>query len=99
MLVHQSHAGAIIGKQGSKIKELREATGAQMKVFQECCPQSTDRVVLLTVEAYVVDDKPFFNYPLEFKGQNAKYNQSHDGIHTRSHLKLLNVMLDVHIFF
>jgi heterogeneous nuclear ribonucleoprotein K len=54
MLVHQSHAGAIIGKQGSNIKELREATGAQIKVFQECCPQSTDRIVLLTVEAYVI---------------------------------------------
>lgn len=49
MLVHQSHAGAIIGKQGSKIKELREQTGAQIKVFQECCPQSTDRIVLITL--------------------------------------------------
>jgi heterogeneous nuclear ribonucleoprotein K len=48
MLVHQSHAGAIIGKQGSKIKELREQTSSQMKVFQECCPQSTDRIVLIT---------------------------------------------------
>ncbi|KAI1712758.1 KH domain-containing protein [Ditylenchus destructor] len=48
MLVHQSHAGAIIGRAGSKIKELREQTGANIKVFQECCPQSTDRVVLFT---------------------------------------------------
>lgn len=48
MLVHQSHAGAIIGKQGIKIKELRELTQAQIKVFQECAPQSTDRVVLIS---------------------------------------------------
>lgn len=48
MLVHQSHAGAIIGRGGSKIKELREQTGSNIKVFQECCPQSTDRVALFT---------------------------------------------------
>ncbi|KAI6232638.1 KH domain protein [Aphelenchoides fujianensis] len=47
-LVHQSHAGAIIGRQGAKIKELREQTGALLKVFQECAPLSTDRVVLIS---------------------------------------------------
>ena len=45
MLVHQSHAGAIIGRGGSKIKELREQTHSNLKVHQECCPNSTDRVV------------------------------------------------------
>jgi hypothetical protein len=44
VLVHQSHAGAIIGRAGSKIKELREQTQCRFKVFQECCPMSTDRV-------------------------------------------------------
>uniref|UniRef100_A0A915ESE0 K Homology domain-containing protein n=1 Tax=Ditylenchus dipsaci TaxID=166011 RepID=A0A915ESE0_9BILA len=48
ILVHQSHAGAIIGRGGTKIKELREQTSSNIKVFQECCPQSTDRVVSLT---------------------------------------------------
>jgi len=43
-LVHQSHAGAIIGRGGSKIKELREQTQCRFKVFQECCPMSSDRV-------------------------------------------------------
>jgi heterogeneous nuclear ribonucleoprotein K len=50
MLVHQSHAGAIIGRAGSKIKELREMTGSNLKVFQEVCPGSTDRILLITVE-------------------------------------------------
>ena len=54
MLVHQSHAGAIIGKQGSKIKELREQTGAQIKVFQECCPLSSDRTVLITLDQLTI---------------------------------------------
>jgi heterogeneous nuclear ribonucleoprotein K len=45
VLVHQSQAGAIIGKAGYKIKELREQTKARIKVYTECCPQSTDRIV------------------------------------------------------
>ncbi|XP_020390482.1 heterogeneous nuclear ribonucleoprotein K isoform X8 [Stegostoma tigrinum] len=47
MLVHQSQAGSIIGVKGVKIKELRETTQTTIKLFQECCPHSTDRVVLL----------------------------------------------------
>ncbi|XP_069786168.1 heterogeneous nuclear ribonucleoprotein K isoform X4 [Narcine bancroftii] len=47
MLVHQSQAGSIIGVKGVKIKELRESTQTTIKLFQECCPHSTDRVVLL----------------------------------------------------
>ena len=34
MIVHQSHAGALIGRGGSKIKELREQTRANLKVFR-----------------------------------------------------------------
>uniref|UniRef100_A0A183BHQ8 Heterogeneous nuclear ribonucleoprotein K n=1 Tax=Globodera pallida TaxID=36090 RepID=A0A183BHQ8_GLOPA len=48
VLVHQSHAGAIIGRSGSKIKEFREHTQCRFKVFQECCPVSSDRVCLIT---------------------------------------------------
>ena len=32
LLVHQSHAGALIGRGGSKIKELREKSGSNIKV-------------------------------------------------------------------
>ncbi|KAK5613264.1 hypothetical protein CRENBAI_024852 [Crenichthys baileyi] len=47
LLIHQSLAGSIIGVKGAKIKELRENTKTSIKLFQECCPQSTDRVVLV----------------------------------------------------
>ncbi|TRY99481.1 hypothetical protein DNTS_023007 [Danionella cerebrum] len=47
ILIHQSLAGSIIGLKGSKIKELRESNHTTIKLFQECCPQSTDRVVLV----------------------------------------------------
>lgn len=44
LLIHKSQAGTIIGIKGLKIKELRETTGAKIKVNQECCPGSTDRI-------------------------------------------------------
>ncbi|KAE8633193.1 hypothetical protein XENTR_v10001810 [Xenopus tropicalis] len=47
LLIHQSLAGGIIGVKGAKIKELREKTQTTIKLFQECCPHSTDRVVLI----------------------------------------------------
>jgi len=50
LLVHQSQCGAIIGKQGARVKELRDICGGQVKVFQGPCPQSTDRVVQVTGE-------------------------------------------------
>ncbi|VDL18785.1 unnamed protein product [Hymenolepis diminuta] len=48
LLVHQSQAGCIIGKSGSKIKELREQSMLKtLKVYQTLCPDSTDRIVQL----------------------------------------------------
>uniref|UniRef100_A0A8I3S1J8 Heterogeneous nuclear ribonucleoprotein K n=2 Tax=Canis lupus familiaris TaxID=9615 RepID=A0A8I3S1J8_CANLF len=47
LLIHQSLAGGIIGVKGAKIKELRENTQTTIKLFQECCPHPTDRVVLI----------------------------------------------------
>jgi heterogeneous nuclear ribonucleoprotein K len=44
-LIHQSQAGAIIGRGGNKVKEMREETGAHIKVYTECAPMSTERVV------------------------------------------------------
>ena len=44
LLIHTSHAGGIIGRGGQRIKELREETKAAIKVFSQCCPQSTERV-------------------------------------------------------
>ncbi|XP_045452312.1 heterogeneous nuclear ribonucleoprotein K [Melitaea cinxia] len=47
LLIHQSRAGCVIGKAGSKIKELREKTGARLKIFSNPAPQSSERVVQL----------------------------------------------------
>lgn len=44
MLLHQSLAGCVIGKGGSKIKELKDKIGCRLKIFSNAAPQSTDRV-------------------------------------------------------
>jgi len=46
-LVHSSQVGGIIGRAGSNIKELRETTNTNIKVFTECLTNSTERVVAL----------------------------------------------------
>ena len=48
LLIHQSQAGGVIGVKGYKIKELREKTGAMIKVHQERCPNSTDRICMVS---------------------------------------------------
>lgn len=56
LMIHQSQAGCVIGKAGSKIKELREATGTSIKVFSSPCPMSTERVVQISGKAEAVVD-------------------------------------------
>lgn len=56
MLMHQSHAGCVIGRGGQRIKELREKTGAQIKVYSNVCPESTERVAQITGFPNVVVD-------------------------------------------
>ncbi|ULU12718.1 hypothetical protein L5515_001825 [Caenorhabditis briggsae] len=50
VLIHQSHAGALIGRNGTKIKELREKCSARLKIFTGCAPGSTDRVLITSGE-------------------------------------------------
>ena len=42
LLIHQSIVGGIIGKQGSKIKEIRENTGAHIKVGDDVQHSTVD---------------------------------------------------------
>ncbi|CAF0741940.1 unnamed protein product [Rotaria sordida] len=47
LLTHQSQAGAVIGKGGERVRELRSKYNVGMKVFVQCLPFSTERVVAL----------------------------------------------------
>lgn len=50
MMIHQSQAGCVIGKGGNKIKEIRDKTGARIKIFSNYAPQSTDRIIQIIGE-------------------------------------------------
>ncbi|XP_029525670.2 poly(rC)-binding protein 3-like isoform X1 [Oncorhynchus nerka] len=43
-----SQCGSLIGKGGSKIKEIRETTGAQVQVAGDMLPESTERAVTMS---------------------------------------------------
>jgi len=45
LAVHSTQCGMIIGKQGSKVREIREMTGAMVNVSQESLPESNERTV------------------------------------------------------
>ena len=47
ILVHQIYCGAIIGKGGQHVKELRQTHNLDIKVFSQCCPMSHERVISL----------------------------------------------------
>lgn len=48
VIVHQSQAGAIIGYNGENVFMLKNKMNAKLKVFKDCCPNSTDRIVSAT---------------------------------------------------
>jgi predicted RNA-binding protein YlqC (UPF0109 family) len=48
LIVPASQCGSIIGKGGSKIKEIREQTGASITVASEMLPGSTERAVTIS---------------------------------------------------
>ncbi|VDO40700.1 unnamed protein product [Onchocerca flexuosa] len=48
LIVPATQCGCIIGKGGSKIKEIRETTGASIQVASEMLPSSTERAVTIS---------------------------------------------------
>jgi len=59
VLVPNSQAGAIIGKQGAKIKEIRDATGAQVDLSKDLMPGSTERACSISGTAESVSQTVF----------------------------------------
>ena len=75
-----------MGVKGAKIEELRENTQTTIKLFQKCCPQSTDRVVLIGgkpdrfVECIkiildLISEVPSEHFCLHLISQNISYSK------------------------
>uniref|UniRef100_A0A3B3WPS0 K Homology domain-containing protein n=1 Tax=Poecilia mexicana TaxID=48701 RepID=A0A3B3WPS0_9TELE len=73
LVVPASQCGSLIGKGGSKIKEMRESTGAQVQVAGDMLPNSTERAVTIsgTPEAIIQCVKQICVVMLEVKSQNS----------------------------
>lgn len=48
LIIPNSRMGSIIGKQGSKIKEIQEASGARLNAGEAMLPGSTERILSIT---------------------------------------------------
>ncbi|KAF1567021.1 UNVERIFIED_CONTAM: Poly(rC)-binding protein 4, partial [Eudyptes pachyrhynchus] len=48
LVIPASQCGSLIGKAGTKIKEIRETTGAQVQVAGDLLPNSTERAVTVS---------------------------------------------------
>jgi len=51
LLLYSGHIGAVIGKGGSKIREIKEVSEGQIQVHQDCLPNSNERVVAIGCES------------------------------------------------
>ncbi|XP_048879644.1 poly(rC)-binding protein 4 isoform X1 [Brienomyrus brachyistius] len=80
LVIPASQCGSLIGKGGSKIKEIRESTGAQVQVAGDLLPNSTERGVTIsgTQEAIIQCIKLICTVILESppKGATIPYRPS-----------------------
>ncbi len=107
LLIHQSIVGGIIGRAGFKIKEIREASGANIKVYQTCAPQSTDRCVSINgqIDKIILALREVLDVVIntEPKGMETMYDPiNFDGYYSHEYggnlLKQRNKMTFVHSF-
>ncbi|VDN55074.1 unnamed protein product [Dracunculus medinensis] len=54
LIIPATQCGSLIGKGGSKIKEIREASGASIQVASEMLPGSTERAVTISGTANAI---------------------------------------------
>lgn len=47
LLVNTDQVGSVIGKGGARIKEIRDESNGKVKVYQDCLPNSNERVVAI----------------------------------------------------
>jgi len=47
LLVNTDQVGTVIGKAGARIKEIRQESNGKVKVYQDCLPNSNERIVAI----------------------------------------------------
>lgn len=90
LLIESDLVGHIVGKSGSKVREIREETNAKIKVYPDCLPNSNERVVAIGADDPDHAEKILlciFNFvqnfprkamPLYYNPENANPNNASD---------------------
>ena len=47
LLLDTNVMGSLIGKKGSKLKDIRQKSNTSVKIFPQCCPRSSERVCII----------------------------------------------------
>lgn len=47
LLLHTNLMGSLIGKKGTKLKDIRQKSNTSVKIFPQCCPRSSERVCII----------------------------------------------------
>lgn len=73
LIIPNSRMGSVIGKQGSKIKEIQEASGARLNAGETMLPGSTERILSVTGVADAVHIAVYYvgTILLEHQDRNA----------------------------
>jgi len=104
LVLHDSLVGAVLGKKGTRINDIRSETGCTIKIYKDCCPQSTERVVsvkgsddkimvalemiLEAIKGNTIRGPDILYDPINF---DAPYAENYGGYGTKSDLKSLPI--------
>lgn len=63
LLLHTNWCGSLIGKNGSKLKDIRQKNNTSVKIFPQCCPRSSERICIIQGQVKIL----VFKYLLSYK--------------------------------
>ncbi|XP_075252456.1 heterogeneous nuclear ribonucleoprotein K-like isoform X1 [Convolutriloba macropyga] len=80
MLIHTPFVGGLIGYKGERIKEIRERNSSDIKIYEDCCPGSTERVFKIDgTISVVVSCVMYVLYLLELPEIKSRHNPNKPG--------------------
>lgn len=81
VLCPNDKTGIVIGKGGNAIRQLRDATGARIKVA-EVVPEAEERLVVISAIEHLDDRSPVIEAVLQLQGKISNYGKDNEGLIT-----------------
>ncbi|KAG6837261.1 hypothetical protein H0H93_012266 [Arthromyces matolae] len=91
-MIPNSRMGSVIGKQGSKIKEIQDASGARLNASEGMLPGSTERVLSVAGVADAIHIATYYigNILIEAQERNPSSSSSHSSYRPSSNSRRSN---------